>query len=61
MTTSCSRDVLIGMALATACDDVGRCSELGEWEMALESPLGDPTIDDEKDMSSRNIASDSIV
>lgn len=49
------------MALATACDDVGRCSELGECEMALESPLGDPTIDDEKDMSSRNIASESLV
>lgn len=61
MTISCSRDVLIGIALATACDDVGKCSELGECEIALESPLGDPTIDDEKDMSSRNIASESLV
>lgn len=52
---------MIGIALATACDDVGRCSELGECEIPLDSPLGDPTMEEENDILSRNIESASVV
>lgn len=46
--SSFSRDVFfIGIADAVACDEVLRFSLLGECAIPqLESPLGDPTIDD---------------
>lgn len=46
--SSFSRDVFfIGIADAVACKEVLRFSLLGEWAIPqLESPLGDPTIDD---------------
>lgn len=61
--SSFSRDVFfIGIADAVACDEVLRFSLLGECAIPqLESPLGDPTIDDGdvNVRSSINIQSDS--
>lgn len=61
--SSFSRDVFfIGIADAVACEEVLRFSLLGEWAIPqLESPLGDPTIDDGdvNVRSSINIQSDS--